>query len=294
MGNMYLFTADGLFVATLFQDVRQGKSWAMPAAERGMLLNDLTLHDENFWPSITQTADGQVYLVDGADTSLVRVDGLDSIRRLPGARACRHRRRPAQGRRPTSCDGEALRQKSQGQGALTVALRDQAPGRGRQARRLGRAPTGWTSTRAASRPTSTATRKPYNVTAAVAVSGDRLYAAFRTGDPDLLRNSGETADAPFKTGGALDLMIGADPDADPRREQARGRRRAAAGHAASRARRWAVLYRAVVPGTKEPVAVQLAVAHHHDRPGGGRERPGAARRRRTATTNCRSRWRRWA
>ena len=85
MGDMYLFTADGLFVATLFKDVRQGKSWAMPTAERGMILNDLTLHDENFWPSMTQTEDGQVYLVDGANTSLVRVDGLESIRRLPNA-----------------------------------------------------------------------------------------------------------------------------------------------------------------------------------------------------------------
>ena len=33
--------------------------------------------------------------------------------------------------------------------------------------------------------------RPYDVTAAVAVAGDRLYAAFRTGDPELLENSGE-------------------------------------------------------------------------------------------------------
>ena len=97
MGNMYLFTADGLFVATLFKDVRQGKSWAMPAAERGMVLNDLTLHDENFWPSMTQTDDGRVYLVDGANTSLVRVEGLESIRRLPERPLTVTRRRPAQG-----------------------------------------------------------------------------------------------------------------------------------------------------------------------------------------------------
>ena len=31
-GNMYLFTADGLFVAELFHDVRQGIVWAMPMA----------------------------------------------------------------------------------------------------------------------------------------------------------------------------------------------------------------------------------------------------------------------
>ena len=41
----------------------------MPKAERGMLLNDVTLHDENFFPTIAQTSDGQIYLVDGARTS---------------------------------------------------------------------------------------------------------------------------------------------------------------------------------------------------------------------------------
>jgi len=36
----------------------------------------------------------------------------------------------------------------------------------------------------------------------------------------LLRNSGEMALAPFKTGGALDLMIGTDPASAPSRKQA--------------------------------------------------------------------------
>jgi hypothetical protein len=76
MGNAYLFTADGLFVAQLFQDARVGKPWSMPSAQRNMPLNDVTLHDENFFPTITQTADGQVYLCDGARTSLVRVERL--------------------------------------------------------------------------------------------------------------------------------------------------------------------------------------------------------------------------
>ena len=77
MGNIYLFTADGLFVAELFRDIRKGEAWAMPVAQRGMLLNDVSLHDENFWPSIAQTSDGEVYLVDGARTSLVRVRRAD-------------------------------------------------------------------------------------------------------------------------------------------------------------------------------------------------------------------------
>ena len=59
--------------------------------------------------------------------------------------------------------------------------------------------------------------EPYNVTGAVAIAGDKLYAAWRTKDKDLLKNSGELPLAPFKTGGALDLMIGANPKADAKR-----------------------------------------------------------------------------
>lgn len=41
-GPIYVFTADGLFVAELFHDMRLGKQWKMPRAEAGMLLDDLT------------------------------------------------------------------------------------------------------------------------------------------------------------------------------------------------------------------------------------------------------------
>jgi hypothetical protein len=83
MGNFYLFTRDGLFVATVFEDVRKGTLWKMPVARRGMPLKGISLHDENFWPSISQTPDGQVYIVDGANCSLVRLDGLETLRRIP-------------------------------------------------------------------------------------------------------------------------------------------------------------------------------------------------------------------
>ena len=31
MGTIHLFTADGLYVATVFEDKRLGKPWSMPA-----------------------------------------------------------------------------------------------------------------------------------------------------------------------------------------------------------------------------------------------------------------------
>ena len=94
--------------------------------------------------------------------------------------------------------------------------------------------------------------KPYNVTASVAVAGDRLYAAFRTGDPNLLQNSGETPLAPFKSGGGLDLMIGAGPRADDARQTAvQGDLRLLVTLVRGKPR--GLIYRPVVPGTKEPV-----------------------------------------
>ncbi|MEI8196123.1 MAG: hypothetical protein WCI73_09465, partial [Phycisphaerae bacterium] len=83
-GNVFLLTQDGLFVAELFRDMRVGHTWSMPTAVRGMRLNDVTTYDENFFPTLNQTADGQIYLVDGKmQNSIVRVEGLETIRRLP-------------------------------------------------------------------------------------------------------------------------------------------------------------------------------------------------------------------
>ncbi len=249
-GNMYLFTVDGLFVAELFKDVRRGTSWSMPVAKRGMILNGLTLHDENFWPSLTQTRDGKIYLVDGARTSLVRVDGLETVRRLPEI--------PIQLSpddlvlaRNFFMEAEVARQAGKQHGTLKIGLRDTAPTvDGRM--------DDWADADWAEIDTSgvaaffDSKSKPYDVSGAVAVAGDRLYAAFRTGDPKLLRNSGEMSRALFKTGGALDLMIGTDAQADENRTKpVAGDLRLLVTEVDGKP--IAQLYRAVVPGTRNPV-----------------------------------------
>jgi hypothetical protein len=83
LGNVYLFTTDGLLVATLFQDHRAARPW--PEDERrGADLNQVSLMDECFYPSIQQMADGRVYLVAGKSFSAIfEVTGLDTVRRLP-------------------------------------------------------------------------------------------------------------------------------------------------------------------------------------------------------------------
>src|SRR4051812_3199902 len=98
----------------------------MPTASRGMLLNGLTLHDENFWPSITQTRDGNVYLIDGARSSLVRVDGLETIRRLPES-TIQLKTNDLLQARAYFVEAEAQRQASKGNGTLKIPLLATAP-----------------------------------------------------------------------------------------------------------------------------------------------------------------------
>ncbi|EIQ01383.1 hypothetical protein OpiT1DRAFT_05959 [Opitutaceae bacterium TAV1] len=250
-GNFYLFTTDGLFVATLFQDMRMGKPWAMPAAIRGTDLGELSLNDENFWPTLTRTSDGQVYLVDGNRTSIVRIEGLDSIHRLPASSL------PLTVTQLEACvawsaQREAIRQQEQGGGRLDVAICAEPP-------LVDGALDEWAKGAWADIDKSgtaayfNSDTKPFNVTGAIAISGTRLYAAWRTGLTGLLQNSGDPV-APFKTGGALDLMIGAGTAAgavpDPARaEPVAGDLRLLVTLVNERP--LAILYHARVPGTPE-------------------------------------------
>ncbi len=252
MGNMYLITADGLFVSTLFHDIRLRPNWAAPAAVRNMDVTDISLHDENFWPSITQTPDGKVFLVDGGRTSLVRVDGLETLSRLPEQTIAvtagdLHRARD------WFAQTEARRQQQRGSGILKVPFRKTSP------QVDGRfddwpATTDWAFIdRRGTAANFDSHSRPYEVSAAVALTDTHLYAAWRTTEKNLLNNSGETPNAPFKHGGCLDMMLATDPAAAPNRNApAPGDQRLLITQIEGKT--LALLYRAKVPGAKEPVA----------------------------------------
>ena len=250
MGTAYLFTADGLFVATLFKDKREGKPWTMPVAKRDMSLDGVTLHEENFWPTLTQTTDGQVYLMNGGRAALVRIDGLETVRRLPDT-TLRVGSDDLQKAQAWLVVAETQRQQNQGRGVLEIALRRTAPVVDGKLDDWMDAT--WVDIdKSGVAANFNSNSKPYDVTGALAIAGDRLYAAFRTGDEKLLRNSGEVPNAPFKTGGALDLMLGINAAADPKRSAP------VAGDlrlltTTSHGQPLAVLYRAVVAGAKNPV-----------------------------------------
>jgi hypothetical protein len=252
-GELYLFTADGLFITQLFQDARLGKPWTMPKAERNMLVNGLTLHAENFFPSLTQTADGKVYVLDGSNMDIIRVDGLGSVQRIPdfGIDVTQSELENAHSYLKHA---EVSRHDQFGEKVLTVTIH---PAAFSSTDQLGDALHTMRSADWATIDNRTTTlgfgNLPESTKAAITVSGDRLYAAFRTHEPSLLLNSGAIPNAPFKTGGALDLLIGTDPGANPKRETpAAGDIRLLVYRDHGKTR--ATLYRAVVPGTRQPVS----------------------------------------
>jgi hypothetical protein len=246
-GDMYLFTADGLFVTQLFQDVRVGKPWNMPQAERNMLLDGVSLHDENFFPALTQTTDGEVYVSDGDRASIVRVDGLETLRVLAPA-PLEVKKEDLDKAQTYIKEQEVSRQKRSGVKTLEVTIHSDPA---------------WKDLSDSLKTTSWATidrritkvgwnEKPDVTEAAITIAGGRLFAEFRAENPNLLQNSGAIANAPFKTGGALDLMIGTNPHANPKRETpVAGDIRLLVYQVSGKTR--ATLYRAVVPGTADPI-----------------------------------------
>lgn len=250
MGNVYLMTVDGLFVATLWKDGRLS-SWAMPAAKRGMSVKDASLNAEDFWPSIVQTGEGEIYITVGVETtcSIVKVEGLESIRRLPASSVTVTTESLAAASEYFVKRDQA-RAAREGTGTLSVALRKTAPKVDGDLEDW--ADAAWVTIDSRTNQVGDWGHEEAKTRAALCVAGDRLYAAFKTGDPNLLRNSGEALPMLFKTGGALDLMIGADPGANPKRDKpVAGDVRLVVTMA--KGKPMAALYRAVVAGSKEPV-----------------------------------------
>ena len=196
-GQIYLFTIDGLFVAALFRHGYFAEP-NPPTATRGMRMNDLTSDGEGFYQTITKTADGQVYLQAMNHTSsLIRLDGLDTIQRLPP-----HTFTVSQATLD-ACVGwfseaEAARQQARGKQTATVAISATPP-------HMDGSLDDWLD----------ADWLPIDdrTYGAFSIANGTLYAAWKTLHPRLLENAGaDPWQGMFKTGGALDIMLSAASD----------------------------------------------------------------------------------
>ncbi len=247
-GPIYLMTADGLFVDQLFEDTRLGTPWKMPVEQRNMLLDGVSLGEENFHPSIVQTPDGSVYLVSGRWVSLVRVEGLSSIRRI-SAPPVDLTQADLDGVRRFSRTTESARLARTGAQTAHIPSLPKPPAS--LADFLGAPGLPWMTINQRIRAQGVAQVAQVQE-AAAAVAGSRLCLAWHTQDAKLLANAGNVANAPFKSGGALDLMLGTDSHADPARTApVAGDLRLLVYEVNGQPR--ATLYRAVVPGTSHSV-----------------------------------------
>jgi hypothetical protein len=258
-GDIYAFTEDGLFVAQLFQDMRLGVQWEMPNAIRNAALNSLTLHDEDFLPSVGQNADGKVYIDTGGQMALVRVDNLDTIRTI-APMTLQVTKQDLQAAHDYIVQREAQRQSAEGSGLLQVSLLAAPPA-------FDGSLSGWADAEWAPidhRGTGAwfdSGTKPFNIDGALAVADGKLYAAWKTGDPTLIKNAGDVPNALFKSGGALDLMIGTDANAKPNRPSAvAGDERLIVAQVNGKTT--ALLYREVVPGTQDAAKVPFNAPWH--------------------------------
>lgn len=250
LGSVYLFTSDGLFVGTPFNDCRVNPVIAMPVAKRGMSLDNLSLNGENFWPTMTQTSDGMIYLVNGNDSVIIRLEGLETIRRIPSA-PLTVTAGDLQKAQAYLLEVERQRQREeQGGGVLHVTLAPSAPTVDGQLE-------DWSNgdwVEIDKRGTAAffdSYSKPYDIRGAVSVAAGKLFAAWKTGMPEILTNSGEMPIAPFKTGGTLELMMAANPEADPKRkEPVAGDMRLTVTRV--KGKTLAMLYRPVAPESRTP------------------------------------------
>ena len=229
-GSTYLLAMDGFFLQTIGGDERCAPAWHIPATEvkRGMDISGYSFSGEQFHPTFIQSAkDGEIYYVVGQDqSSIARLDGLESVQRLPDTTITLTAAQLADLPRESV---EAARRSAQA--TLAVLRFKNAPDIA--------ATNSWADWR----------RVPVapGIEAAVALSGDKLYAAWFTGDTNALTGGPGDFRLQFKHGGALDLMVGPSQGRDQRRSApVAGDERLLVTRVNGKTR--AVLYRMVAPG----------------------------------------------
>jgi len=83
MGEIYIYSVDGLLLTTLGADTRLAPFWPYREQKLGMPITGLSFEAEDFWPFMFGMDDGNVYLSVGKwHSSIVRLDGLDTVRRI--------------------------------------------------------------------------------------------------------------------------------------------------------------------------------------------------------------------
>ncbi|QDT64688.1 hypothetical protein [Calycomorphotria hydatis] len=256
-GVSYLFTADGLFVDTLFEyRSTGGKLWNYKEHSRGMDVTDTCYLDETFYPTITQFPDGRVVMVVGkSHNSVVELHGLESVRRIE-----------APAIRISEVDQERIRQyafdladweRSQQEAQLVYVRKATTPPAIDGDFSDWELPA-WVTVRQERLEAGFSGRDIDYAVAATARDKTNLYIAFRSQGRHILSNEGGGITHLFKNGGGLDIHLAST-------DGARGRAKATTGDVRllitnTRNGILAARYRPHVPNAAEPVLYDSPVS----------------------------------
>ncbi|MBE3068671.1 MAG: hypothetical protein IMZ66_00385 [Planctomycetes bacterium] len=206
MGRLYLMTTDGLFVAAVFRDCRLGGDAWPDAARPGAPLGGVTMGSEWFGGHLFRNEKGGEYFLIAGFTAynLIQLNGLDKMQAIPGGSLT-----------VTPADLRAAEALAQQRAVKTVAKKELVISRATAAPvidgKLDEFPKDtfveWSA-------------GPYKIRAALAVDDANLYLAYDvSGDDNPMVNAGKDVKQLFATGDSVDLQLGTDPAADPKRTE---------------------------------------------------------------------------
>ena len=200
LGENYLFTRDGLWVQSLFKDVRGGYTVSDKAA-RGISLDEITAGSESFGGNFVRTTAGKTYLtIGGTDARVIELTGLESIKRFNG----KFEYSPKQFLAAQKLMQEKAAKASESRNYRVAML----------AKSLDGSATSWPELTDYKLPAMDIEDSADARFARVSAKWDKdnLYIAWRVFSPvNRMRNSGQDHRLLFKTGDVVDLMLGPDP-----------------------------------------------------------------------------------
>jgi len=204
IGRLFLMTTDGLLVGSIFQDARSGSD-AWPSTEKpGAPLGGVTMGGEWFGGYFFKAkATNEYYLVAGGTSyNLIKLNGLDKLQPITGGSV------KFTGRDLLAADALQKAQATANPGVNTLAISRIGTPATIDAN-LGKYPPDRFVTWAAG---------PYRAKAAVATDGKSLYLAYEvSGKANPLVNGGQDSLQLFTSGDSVDLQLGVDPTANPKR-----------------------------------------------------------------------------
>ena len=212
MGAVHLGTIDGLYVATVMRDCRKAGGW--PATiKRGDNVIEYTNGQESFGVSLNPLDDGRIVMsVGGTMIGLCRLEGLETVKRLPNQSLAIG---PSDLPKILAWQAKQAAQTAPAKPFLAVRIHSAARNPGDSHDEAWK-DADWAEIETGSLGKTKA--KAVRVKAAMGVFGDKLHVVWVVPfDERPLDNSVESLPMLFKTGSALDVMLGTNPSANPRR-----------------------------------------------------------------------------